>query len=269
HYCYGQADTPKKCPECGSEYIKYFGVGTQKIEEEIKKLFPGEKVLRMDMDTVSKKHSHGQILNSFRNQESKILIGTQMIAKGLDFPNVTLVGVLAADLSLNTGDFRCAEATFQLLVQVSGRAGRSDAKGEVIIQTYNPGHYSVVYAKSNDYENFYKEEIAARKMMLYPPFTNLFVIHFISAEENIMVSKLNKLAEIMKYYDRKGQFDIIGPSPAAVSKIKNKYRWRLIVKALDEGKIKAFVFYTLDKLNKYEDLSNIKINLTLNPIMVF
>ncbi len=268
HYCSKQIDNPKKCPSCGSEYIKYFGIGTQKVEEEVKRLFPNEKILRMDMDTVSKKHSHESILNSFKNQEAKILIGTQMIAKGLDFPNVALVGIMAADTSLNTGDYRCAENTFQLLVQVSGRAGRAETKGKVIIQTYTPEHYSIAYAKTNDFNSFYKEEISLRRLMLYPPFTNIFTIVFISVNEKDIIDKLIKLVQIMNYYDKKGQFEIIGPSPTTVSKIKNRFRWRLIVKAIDEEKLKAFVFYTLNKLEKYENLKNIGMNLTLNPIMI-
>ena len=154
HYCGKNISNPKNCPQCGSKYIKYFGAGTQKIEEETKKLFPEARILRMDMDTTSGKHGHENILKKFAAGEADILIGTQMIAKGLDFPNVSLVGVIAADMSLNSGDFKCAENTFQMLTQVSGRAGRSAIKGRVFIQTYNPEHYSIKFAKNNDYISF-------------------------------------------------------------------------------------------------------------------
>lgn len=270
HYCGKEEKNPENCPVCGSKFIKYFGVGTQKIEDEVKKLFPNEIVLRMDMDTVSKKNSHEKILNEFKSGRSKILIGTQMIAKGLDFPNVSLVGIIAADLSLNNGDFRSAETTYQLLTQVSGRAGRAKVKGRVFVQTYNPQHYSIVCAKENDYQKFYNQEILLRRQMVYPPFSKIFVIMFVSDSEKEIIQALYKLVDIMTYYNNeKRQFEMLGPAPATVSKIRNKYRWRIIVKGLDEEKLKGFVFYCIDKLNKDFNTSNILMNLTLNPVLIY
>jgi len=268
HYCGKEKVHPKNCPQCGSKYIKLFGIGTQKVEEAVKELFPNENILRMDSDTVSKKFGHEQILKKFRNQESKILIGTQMIAKGLDFPNVTLVGIIAADISINNGDFKSSETTFQLLSQVSGRAGRGDYDGKVFIQTYNPEHYAIVLAKENDYEQFYNFEISVRKQLSYPPFSNIFSIIFISSDEKKIIICLNMLSDIMKHYNRNEQFDVLGPAPCEISKIKNKYRWKIIVKGIDEVRLKSYVFYCLDKLSKVETLTNIEINGTLNPSVI-
>lgn len=270
HYCGKEEKNPENCPACGSKFIRYFGVGTQKIENEVKKLFPNENVLRMDRDTVSKKNSHEKILNEFKSGNSKILIGTQMIAKGLDFPNVSLVGIIAADLSLNTGDFRAAETTYQLLTQVSGRAGRSTIKGRVFVQTYNPTHYSIECAKENDYNKFYSQEILLRRQMVYPPFSKIFAIMFISDLEKEVVQALYKLVDIMNHYNSaKRQFEMLGPAPASISKIRNKYRWRLIVKGVDEEKLKGFVFYCINKLNKDINTNNISMNLTLDPIFIY
>lgn len=268
HYCGKESKVPTICPSCGSKYIKYFGVGTQKIEEEIKKMFPEEKILRMDIDTVSKKHSHEKILTEFRKGDSKILIGTQMIAKGLDFPNVTLVGIIAADLSLNNGDYRSAETTFQLLSQVSGRSGRDKIKGNVFIQTYNPLHYSITFAKQNDYIGFYKEEIMLRRFMNYPPFSSIFNIIFSSLSEKDVINNINNLAELMAYYNKNNQFDVLGPAPCTISKIRNKYRWKLIIKATDEEKLKNYVFFCIDILKKNTRTDNVNINATLNPVVV-
>ncbi len=266
HYCGRQIKNPENCPVCGSKFIKYFGIGTQRIEQEVMELFPGTPVLRMDSDTTTSKNSHEKMLASFRAGSYNILIGTQMIAKGLDFPNVTVVGVVAADTSLNNGDFRSAESTFQLLTQVSGRAGRAHMHGKVFIQTYTPEHYSIKYVKEMDYKQFYDHEIAIRRQMLYPPYTKIFCILFTGTSEKKIIIVLFKLLDIMKYYNRKSQFEMVGPAPAFISKINLKYRYKLIVKSVDEEKLKNFVFYCLDKLKGIEDLSDININVTLNPI---
>lgn len=265
HYCGKEVANPQVCPVCDSKYIKYFGVGTERIEQEINKLFPQARVLRMDLDTTSRKNSHTEILNKFKNQEADILIGTQMIAKGLDFPNVTLVGVMAADMSLNLNDYHSSERTYQLITQVSGRAGRAKDKGEVYVQTYNPEHYSIVSAVNNDYEGFYSEEISYRKNMGYPPFTNLFFIMFSGENQEQIVKEIRTLYEIMVRYNKNNQFQHIGPAPAVISKIKNKYRWRLIVKSYDEVKVKKYVMYCIEKLQEYSDLKDITISLVLNP----
>lgn len=266
HYCGKEEKKPLICPVCGSEYIRHFGVGTQKVEEEIKRLFPEARVLRMDMDTTSKKHSHENIISSFAQHRADILIGTQMIAKGHDFPGVTLVGVIAADLSLNTGDFRSSETTYQLITQVSGRAGRAMMQGTAYIQTYTPEHYSIIFAKDNDYTEFYDHEIILRKSMEYPPFTNIFEVLFSGEDEKKIIVNMNKLNYIMTYYNnKKGGFEILGPSPAQISKINNNYRWRLLVKCIDEEKIKSFVFHCLKKLRDVDDLSGMTVSVSLNP----
>ena len=183
HYCGYEIPMPKTCPACGSRYISGFKAGTQKIEMIVKERFPQARVLRMDMDTTRNKEGYEQILSAFANQEADILIGTQMIVKGHDFPNVTLVGVLAADLSLYVSDYHAAERTFQLLTQAAGRAGRGSEPGEVVIQTYRPDHYSVQTAKEQDYEAFYEQEMEYRRMLLYPPVWNMLVILCASKQE--------------------------------------------------------------------------------------
>ena len=263
HYCGGKERSPKNCPQCGSKYIKYFGVGTQKVEDELKKLFSSAKILRMDMDSTREKGGHEKILSEFKNGNADILVGTQMIAKGLDFPKVTLVGVIAADLSLNTGDFRSAERTFQLLTQVSGRSGRADYDGRVIIQTYNPEHYAVVHSGTADYESFYEHEIALRRQMDYPPYTHIFEVLITGESEKNLILVLHKLCDILSVYEN--TLELIGPSPAMISKIRNRYRWRLIVKGADEDYLKKSVLHCVNELKKVENVSNINISLTLDP----
>ena len=257
---------PQICPSCQSPFIRYFGVGTQKVEEEVARLFPNFTALRMDMDTTRSKQGHAKILSSFRKGEAQILIGTQMIAKGLDFPNVTMVGVVAADLSLFTGDFRAAEHTFGLLTQVSGRAGRAERKGQVFIQTYNPEHYSIVLAQNADYEAFYEHEITLRRTMGYPPFSHVFMVLTTGPDERALVMALHKLIAIMKYCNKKGMFEMLGPAPAFVSKIKKQFRWKLLVKGADEELLKKFVLYCLGKLKENDSLKGISIQLTLDPV---
>jgi len=268
HYCGKTAANPEICPQCGSKYIKYFGAGTQKIEEETKKIFPEARTLRMDLDTTSRKNAHENILKKFASGEADILIGTQMIAKGLDFPNVSVVGVIAADMSLNSGDFKCAENTFQMLTQVSGRAGRAALKGKVFIQTYNPEHYSIEFARNNDYISFYNHEITVRKQLMYPPFSHIFFIMFVSGDEKKIIKALFKLLDIMIKFNKNNQFEHIGPAPAAISKIKNQYRWKIIVKGKIEKNLRNYVLYCLDRLGESYDLSGINVNITLNPVYI-
>ena len=268
HYCGRTAQMPHLCPACGSQYIRLFGVGTQKVEEEAAKLFPEYQALRMDMDTTRKSQGHAKILSAFRKNEAQILIGTQMIAKGLDFPNVTLVGIVAADLSLFTGDFRAAEHTFGLLTQVSGRAGRAERKGRVFIQTYNPEHYSIIFAKNADYEKFYEHEIVLRRTMNYPPFSFVFMVLFTGPDEREVIMALHKLLAVMRYCNKKGMFEMLGPAPAFVSKVKKQFRWKLLVKCNQEEILKQFVLYCLGKLKENDPLKGIGINLTMNPTAI-
>ena len=269
HYCGKGEPVPLICPACASPHIRYFGLGTQKVEEELARIFPDAVALRMDMDTTKSKNGHAKILSAFRKNEAQILIGTQMIAKGLDFPNVVLVGIIAADLSLFSGDFRAAEHTFSLLTQVSGRAGRADAEGTVFIQTYNPEHYSITLARQANYAAFYEHEITLRRTMEYPPFSHVFMVLLTGPDERALIMALHKLLAIMKYCNKKGMFDMLGPAPAFVSKIKKQFRWKLLVKCSKapnpEEILKQFVLYCLGKLKENDPLKGIGINLTMNP----
>jgi len=265
HYCGRRYPIKKVCPKCGSRYVKHFGIGTEKIEEEIKYSFPEAKVLRMDFDTTRKKNSYEYIYNTFKNGEADILVGTQMITKGLDFKNVTLVGVIAADLSLNLPDFRAGEKTFQLITQVAGRAGRGKKAGNVIVQTYNPDNYSIKYSSLNDYKNFFKEEIGLRYNMNYPPFSKILSINISSKNEELLIKSIQKIGIILKNkLENNNKISILGPSPCILSKIKEYYRWQILVKGeLDidlADNIKNIVYTSLQ--NSYSD---IRISLDINP----
>lgn len=268
HYCGKKAPRPDLCPTCGSKYIKFFGVGTQKVEEEALKLFPQETVIRMDLDTTKGKRGHEKLLNAFRRGEASILIGTQMIAKGLDFPNVTLVGVIAADVSLNNGDFRAGETTFQLLTQVAGRAGRAQDPGRVFIQTYSPDHYSVVYAKEQNYEAFYAHEIALRRQMVYPPFSHIFSVLLSGESEKQIIQLLHGLLHILKASGRGGLFEFLGPAPAQIVKINNRYRWKLLIKGEDEDSLKKFMMDCVGQWQTQHEMANVTRQLTMDPSMM-
>ncbi|MBO5303081.1 MAG: primosomal protein N' [Lachnospiraceae bacterium] len=232
HYCGYEEEAPSTCPECGSKYISGFKAGTQKIEEIVKQRFPQAKVLRMDFDTTRSKDSYEQILSAFSNQEADILIGTQMIVKGHDFPNVTLVGILAADLSMYVSDYRASERTFQLLTQAAGRAGRGKELGEVVIQTYNPKHYSIVTAKNQDYHAFYEEEIRLRQLLSYPPVSHMALL-LITAEEEMAAEQMAvRLANVIRKADIEG-LQLIGPASAAIGKVNDIYRKVIYLKHKD------------------------------------
>lgn len=232
HYCGSTKKMLRVCPECGSKYIKQFGVGTQQVEEEIKKLFPSARVVRMDRDTTTAKDSYDNIYNSVKNREVDILIGTQMVAKGLDFENVTLVGVIAADLSLFISDFRANENTFELLTQVSGRAGRSNKDGNVVIQTYNPENYSIIFSKESDYLGFYEHELKIREVFKYPPFSSLVSIYFKSNSEKYLDNISRKvLFEITREIKN---FKAEATNIVAVPRIKNVYKVKFILKVNPE-----------------------------------
>ena len=265
HYCNKTVPVPSLCPSCNSKYIKYFGVGTEKIEEQIKKYFKNARVMRMDIDTTSKKNSHKNILDDFKNHKADILIGTQMIAKGLDFPKVSLVGVVSADITLHIGDYKSSEYTYQLLTQVSGRAGRGDAKGKVFIQTYSPNHYSILFAKNNDYTGFYEKEILERKIMFYPPFSNIFFIMITGENEAQVLKCINFLHKVFTYYNQKTNFYLSDVAKANISKIKNQYRYKILIKAEDETRLKNFVLYCVNILKQKMDTKKVNIILNLNP----
>ena len=235
HYCGYQQPMVKKCPSCGSLYVGGFKAGTQKIEQYVRQQFPSARVLRMDLDTTRKKGGYESILSAFSNQEADILIGTQMIVKGHDFPNVTLVGILAADLSLHISDYRAPERTFQLLTQAAGRAGRGCRQGEVVIQTYQPEHYSIVTAAAQDYEAFFQQEIFFREMLHYPPKWHMLVVNAASEKETLVTQAQDMLKYklLTKMEKEKEHLQIIGPADAAVSRINDIFRKVLYVKAED------------------------------------
>ena len=229
HYCGYTEPMPKNCPECGSKYIAAFGIGTQKVEEAVCRMYPSARVLRMDMDTTACKNGHEKILSAFANGEADILIGTQMIVKGHDFPNVTLVGVIAADLSLYASDYRASERTFQLLTQAAGRAGRGDKEGAVVIQTYTPENPAIISASRQDYEEFYNRERVYRELMEYPPVYHMLAILMTSKDKEQLDGFTDMIKEkIEKHHEEKwedsGDLRLIGPADAGISKIKDVYR---------------------------------------------
>lgn len=248
HYCGYQAPKPRICPKCGSGYVMGFKAGTQQIEEKLKQLYPGVRTLRMDADTTRTKGSYEKILSAFANEEADVLIGTQMIVKGHDFPKVTLVGVLAADISLGAADYRASERTFQLLTQAAGRAGRGRLPGEVVIQTYQPEHYAVVYAARQDYEAFYNEEILYREMSGYPPAAHLLSVQVFAKEEKEGILLSNRLAECVKGCSISAaelkrpegsweELQIIGPGAAAIGRINDIFRFVFYVKHQNYDKL--------------------------------
>lgn len=231
HYCGYEQPKVTRCPECGSPYIGEFRAGTQQIEDLVKKRFPEAKVLRMDMDTTRQKDAHEKILEAFANEEADILVGTQMIVKGHDFPNVTLVGVLAADMSLYTDDYRSGERTFQLLTQAAGRAGRGERPGDVVIQTYDPGHYAIEAAAAQDYEMFYEQETAYREMMGYPPAENLTAVHVSCEDEELLEKGCHYLKEYILRIKGNVPVQVIGPASPGIDKIRDVYRRVIYLKS--------------------------------------
>ena len=276
HYCGRGMGMPSVCPACNSLHIKRSGIGTQKVEVELLKYFPDAKILRMDMDTTKGKHGHKKILDAFRKGCASILVGTQMVTKGLDFPQVTVVGVLAADMSLYTGDFRSSEYTYQLLTQVAGRAGRAIDPGFVYVQTYSPDHYAIKMATESSYESFYNYESKLRYANDYPPYTNVFSVMLTGPVEIDVINALRKLVAIMEYTSEKDRaksggktrFEIMGMSPAFVSKINLVFRWKVLLKCKDENALTSFVLYTVGKLKENDPLKGLTIHLNLNPVMM-
>ena len=234
HYCGYQTGMPRECPECGSPYIGTFGMGTEQVEEMVQKRFPGVGVIRMDADTTTGKEGHDKLLKIFADGEADILVGTQMIVKGHDFPNVTLVGILAADLSLNVGDYRAAERTYQLLAQAAGRAGRAEKPGEVILQTYQPDHYSVVCAAKQDYRAFYEEELLMRQVLQYPPVSNILGVLVLAGQQERTESLAAYLAGQMRDAE---DITVLGPVEAPVAKLRDVYRRMVYIKSADYDRL--------------------------------
>lgn len=261
HYCSRSIPAVKKCSKCGSTNIKDYGLGTEKLEEELHKLYDA-KIVRMDVDTTSKKGDHQKIIDAFGNHEYDILIGTQMIAKGLDFPLVTLVGVVSADSSLTSPDFRASENTFQLLSQVSGRAGRSKIPGEVIIQTYNPDHYSIILSSKHDYINFYKEEMRLRKILKYSPYYYITLVSLKTKEYELGFKEMNKVANYLKN-NLSPDTIILGPSMGNPFKVNNIYHYQIIIKyRKDDNLLKTLKF--IDDM--YKQNNKVNIEMDFNPV---
>ena len=240
HQCNYKKRTPKKCPACGSPRIKYMGLGTQKLEQETAATFPRARLLRWDSDSTNGKDSHKNILDTFKKREADILIGTQMVAKGLDLPNVTLVGVVIADSGLNLPDFRAGERTFQLISQVAGRAGRGEAGGKVIIQTYMPEHYAIQATINHDYAAFYKQEIDYRKQLKNPPFSKLIKMTYIHANDVVCAKEAERMKKQLLFeMESNGLFgiDVLGPSPAFIQRLRGRYRWQIILRGANPGEL--------------------------------
>ncbi len=252
HYCGFQKAIPQTCPNCQSRSIRYYGTGTQKAYDELQALFPEARILRMDVDTTKKKGAHEQLLERFGRKEADILLGTQMIAKGLDFPDVTLVGVLNADTALNLPDFRSSERTFQLLTQVAGRAGRAEKEGEVIIQTYNPNHYAISFAKHQDYEGFYHYEMGIRKGLGYPPYYFTVALTFSHKSEEFVIQKAYETAAFLREKLSENT-RILGPTPKPLARTHNLYHYQIILKYRQEEQLEAVLNQILYWTQKREN----------------
>ena len=266
HYCGYEQPKVTKCPKCGSKYVSGFRAGTEQVEMSVQKMFPQARVLRMDADVTKQKDSYEKILSAFSNQEADILIGTQMIVKGHDFPNVTLVGILAADMSLSVADYRAGERTFQLLTQAAGRAGRGVKPGQVVIQTYQPEHYSIVHAANQDYIGFYEEEILYREFLSYPPVGHMMAVQIMSPHEKNCGQLAKNCAELLRRYQE--NIVVIGPAAAAIGKVNDVYRFvfycksnemQNLIDAKDKielyikrlGKIREMVYFDFDPVNAF------------------
>ncbi len=277
HYCGYTQEMPNICPQCGSRYISGFRAGTQQVEEKLRQLYPGVRTLRMDADTTRAKGSYEKILSAFSGGEADVLIGTQMIVKGHDFPKVTLVGVLAADLSLNMSDYRAGERTFQLLAQAVGRAGRGSLPGEAVIQTYQPEHYAVVHAANQNYEGFYGEEIIYREMGGYPPVSNMLAVQVFSREEESGFALADRLAaEVKEKFikpEEKGAggtipLQLMGPAPATIGRINDIFRFVFYVKSLKYGKLVKIKDMVEEGLRRQPPDGELTVQFDFNPIHI-
>jgi len=264
HYCSYEKRSIHLCPTCSSDKIQRFGTGTQRVEEELYKYIPGVKVIRMDVDTTRRKGSHERLLSSFENEEAHILLGTQMIAKGLDFPNVTLVGVLAADAMLHLPDFRSSEKNFQLITQVSGRAGRHDLDGEVIVQTYTPEHYSIQLASTYDFQEFYKHEMKIRRTFRYPPYVYLALLTISHPDRTKAIQTTQVIVQALSRSISDDAI-ILGPTPSPLEKIKNRYRYQCMIKYRSEPKLNETINKLLDQYAKEMEQGRLQINVDMQP----
>ena len=271
HYCGASMPPPRSCPQCGSSYIKYFGAGTQKVAEEARRLFPDARIVRMDIDTTREKNAHEKILSRFRSGEANVLIGTQMIAKGLDFPNVTLVGVMAADMTLNLPDYRSTERTFQLITQVAGRAGRADKEGRVIVQTYDPDHYGIQLAAAQDYRAFYHKESSFRRSALYPPFTQIVrIVYSGKLEKDVQKAAERDEQALNQWLDQHNmRADVVQlrALEAPIALLRGEHRWQLFLKMYFKGDLNA----ACEKMQELADAApnGVRADLEINPVNMF
>ncbi len=267
HYCGYEAYVPQHCPECNSDHIRYFGTGTQKVEEELGKILPEAKVIRMDVDTTSRKGSHERLLDEFQKGHADILLGTQMIAKGLDFPKITLVGVLSADTMLNLPDFRSSEKTFQLLTQVSGRAGRHELAGEVVIQTYAPEHYSIEFAGEQNYDHFYEKEMMMRKIHKYPPF---YYISLITVSHEQLMKAVSVTEKITSYISERlsHEANCLGPVASPIPRINNRYRYQCLIKYKREPELGSLLKKVLEQYQQEIAQDGLQISIDVNPFIL-
>jgi primosomal protein N' (replication factor Y) len=264
HYCDFRSQAPDECSKCRSRSVRYRGAGTQRVEDELKQRFPGARIARMDLDTTTRKGSHQDIFHRVLNRQADILLGTQMVAKGFDFPHVTLVGVVSADTTLNLPDFRASERTFQLLTQVAGRTGRGHLGGEVIIQTYSLGHHSVVNAQNHDYTTFFVQEIADRRELGYPPFGRLVGVMFQGKSEKLVIEEARKFGNLLKRHGN--GLVILGPAPSIIARVRNEHRWHLIVRSPHSKPMREAVREALHTWEQGENARQMQIKIDVDPI---
>lgn len=266
HYCGFTKVLDNKCPECNGDNVRYSGYGTQRIEHELELLFPSARIMRMDADSTSTKFSHDRIFESFKNQEYDFLIGTQMVAKGLDFPNVSLVGIINADNSLYDENYNSSERSFDLITQVIGRSGRRDGNGKAVIQTINPYNQTIEFASKQDFKGFYNNEIMLRKALVYPPYCDIYSISFVGENENIVALSAKKFFEILKELnaDNREKLIVLGPGPAKLSKLNNQYRYRLSVKCKNSKNIRELINEIINGIRKIKEFKDISITVDLN-----
>ncbi|MCK4995002.1 MAG: primosomal protein N' [Candidatus Omnitrophica bacterium] len=265
HHCSYHIKSHELCPQCNGNYVRYSGTGTQKVESELHRLFPNAKIGRMDSDALKKKASHFEIFDDFKTRKIDILIGTQMLAKGLDFPNVTLVGVISADVTLNLPDFRASERTFSLLTQVAGRAGRGETAGKVIIQTYTPDHYAIQCAIKHDYNDFYEQEMVFRKQLELPPYAHMISIVLRSKEEEKAMAGAQALAKVINQESKAFKINMLGPSVMPVAKLRGFYRYGIIIKDKDVYRINDLL---RKAFKKWKTPSKVKVAVDVDPSMV-
>lgn len=268
HYCGFASEPVVKCPQCGSERIKSMGFGTQRLEDELNMHFPDARILRMDADTTFSRYSYEKGFSAFKNGEYDIMVGTQMIGKGLDFPNVTLVGVLSVDKALYAGDFRSYERTFSLITQVVGRGGRGQRQGRAVLQTFMPDHYIMNLAAAQDYQGFYSEEISIRRAMIFPPLCDMCIFCLSGDLDDDVKSGAEAVLQLMNVRLRELQpktpVRVLGPIKASYGKLNGKYRWRIIMKCKNNAKIRGFISAVLKEGAKLNEMKKIAFYADLN-----